>query len=130
MRRFDADGGHDADGYAGGATSLAADRDSPRLEGRPGRRPPDRLLARHPHLDAATTAGALATSAAREIARLEPAASRPRRTPHQEADKILVEAAAAGADLDDLKLVAQAAYEAWRAQEPDPEDDLAREGVR
>jgi len=40
-----------------------------------------------------------------------------------EADRILVDAAAAGADLDDLKLLAQAAYEAWRAQEPDPDDD-------
>ena len=40
-----------------------------------------------------------------------------------EADKILVDAATAGADLDDLKLIAQAAYEAWRAQEPDPEED-------
>ena len=40
-----------------------------------------------------------------------------------EADKILVEAAIAGADLDDLKLIAQAAYEAWREREPDPEQD-------
>jgi Domain of unknown function (DUF222) len=45
-----------------------------------------------------------------------------------EADQILVEAAKAGADLDDLKLLAQAAYEAWRAQEPDPEDDPAGRG--
>ena len=52
---------------------------------------------------------------------------RPRRL-QSEADRILVEAAAAGADLDDLKLLAQAAYEAWRAQEPDPEDDPAGRG--
>jgi Domain of unknown function (DUF222) len=40
-----------------------------------------------------------------------------------QADQILLEAATAGADLDDLKLLAQAAYEAWRAREPDPDDD-------
>ena len=80
-----------------------------------------RLLARHPHLDAATATGALTISWAREIAGWTG------RIDHdelqQEADKILVDAAAAGADLDDLKLIAQAAYEAWRAQEPDPEED-------
>ena len=52
-----------------------------------------------------------------------------RRRPLQaEADKILVEAAAAGADLDDLKLIAQAAYEAWREREPDPEEDRRGRG--
>ncbi len=39
-----------------------------------------------------------------------------------------MDAAAAGADLDDLKILAQAAYEAWRAQEPDPEEDPAGRG--
>ena len=43
----------------------------------------------------------------------------------QKADRILLEAAAAGADLDDLKLIAQAAYEAWRELEPDPDEDPA-----
>ena len=77
-------------------------------------------------LDAATATGAITISWAREIAAwtgridhddLQPAA-----------DNILVDAAAAGADLDDLKLLAQAAYEAWRAQEPDPDDDPAGKG--
>ena len=45
-----------------------------------------------------------------------------------QADQILVEAATAGADLDDLRLLAQAAYEAWRAQEPDPDDDPRGKG--
>ena len=80
-----------------------------------------RLLARHPHLDAATATGGLTISWAREIAAWTG------RIDHEElqgeADKILVDAAMAGADLDDLKLIAQAAYEAWRAQEPDPDDD-------
>ena len=80
-----------------------------------------RLLARHPHLDAATATGALTISWAKEIAGWTG------QIDHEElqaeADKILVEAATAGADLDDLRLIAQAAYEAWRAQEPDPDDD-------
>ena len=80
-----------------------------------------RLLGRHPHLDAATATGALTISWAREIAAWTG------RIDHDElqgeADKILVDAATGGADLDDLKLLAQAAYEAWRAQEPDPDDD-------
>ena len=85
-----------------------------------------RLLARHPLLDAATATGGITISWAREIAAWTG------RIDHDElqsaADQILVDAAAAGADLDDLKLLAQAAYEAWRAQEPDPEDDPAGRG--
>jgi hypothetical protein len=120
LRRFDADDGHDADGYASSATWLAAKNRLGRKDAKAAVRQM-RLLARHPHLDAATTAGGLTISWAREIAGWTD------RIDHdelqQEADEILVEAATAGADLDDLKLIAQAAYEAWRAQEPDPEED-------
>jgi hypothetical protein len=120
LRRFDADDGHDADGYANSATWLAAKNRLGRRDARAAVRQM-RLLARHPHLDTATTTGTLTISWAREIAgwtgRIDHDELR------QEADEILVEAATAGADLDDLKLIAQAAYEAWRAREPDPEDD-------
>ncbi len=120
LRRFDADYGHDADGYATSSAWLAArNRLGPR-DARAAVRQM-RLLARHPRLDAATATGALTISWAREIAGWTG------RIDHDdlqaEADKILVEAAAAGAGLDDLKLIAQAAYEAWRAQEPDPDED-------
>jgi hypothetical protein len=120
LRRFDADDGHDADGYANSATWLAAKNRLGRKDAKAAVRQM-RLLARHPHLDAATTTGALTISWAREIAGWTD------RIDHDElqaeADKILVGAAAAGADLDDLRLIAQAAYEAWRAQEPDPDED-------
>ncbi len=120
LRRFDADDDHDADGYANSATWLAAKNHLGRKDAKAAVRQM-RLLARHPHLDAATTTGALTISWAREIAGWTG------RIDHDElqteADQILVEAATAGADLDDLKLIAQAAYEAWRAQEPDPEED-------
>ena len=126
MRRFDAADDHDADGHATTAKWAEA---KTRLGGRDAKAAVRqmRLLARHPLLDAATATGAITISWAREIAAWTG------RIDHDglqsAADSILVEAAAAGADLDDLKLLAQAAYEAWRAQEPDPEDDPHGEGV-
>jgi hypothetical protein len=125
LRRFDAGDDHDADGYATAAAWLAAKNHLGRKDAKAAVRQM-RLLARHPHLDAATAAGAITISWAREIAGWTG------RIDHQElqaeADQILVEAATAGADLDDLKLLAQAAFEAWRAQEPDPEEDPAGRG--
>ena len=120
MRRFDAADDHDTDGYATTAAWLAAKTRLGRKDAKAAVRQM-RLLSRHPSLDAATATGAITISWAREIAAWTG------RIDHddlqQAADKILVEAATAGADLDDLKLLAQAAYEAWRAQEPDPDDD-------
>ena len=120
LRRFDAGDDHDADGYASSSAWLAAKNHLAPRDARAAVRHM-RLLARHPHLDAATATGALTVSWAREIAAWTG------RIDHEElqgeADKILVDAAMAGAGLDDLRLVAQAAYEAWRAQEPDPDDD-------
>jgi Domain of unknown function (DUF222) len=120
LRRFDADDGHDADGYATSAAWLAGKTHLDRKDAKAAVRQM-RLLARHPLLDAATTTGAVTISWAKEIAgwtgRID------QEELQQEADRILVESATAGADLDDLKLIAQAAYEAWRAREPDPEED-------
>jgi hypothetical protein len=120
LRRFDADDGHDADGYASAAAWLAAKNHLGRKDAKAAVRQM-RLLSKHPLLDAATAAGAITISWAKEIAAWTG------RTDHQElqqeADQILVDAATAGADLDDLKILAQAAYEAWRAQEPDPDED-------
>src|SRR5207248_4460407 len=36
-------------------------------------------------------------------------------------DKLLVDTAAAGANIEDLAIVARAAYERWRSQQPDPD---------
>jgi hypothetical protein len=120
LRRFDADDGHDADGYASSAAWLAGKTRLGRKDAKAVVRQM-RLLARHPLLDAATTTGAVTVSWAKEIAGWTG------RIDHEElqseADQILIDAAKAGADLDDLKIIAQAAYEAWRAQEPDPEED-------
>jgi hypothetical protein len=125
LRRFDAGYDHDADGYASSAAWLAARNHLGRKDAIAAVRRM-RLLARHPLLDAATTTGGLTISWAREIAGWTG------RIDHEElqaeADRILLDAAAAGAGLDDLKLLAQAAYEAWRAREPDPEEDPAGRG--
>src|SRR3984957_479659 len=125
MRRFDAADDHDADGYATTATWLAAKNHLGRKDAKAAVRQM-RLLGRHPLLDAATATGAVTVSWAREIAgwtgRID------HQELQQEADQILVDAAAAGADLDDLKLIAQAAYEAWRELEPDPDDDPRGKG--
>jgi hypothetical protein len=122
LRRFDASDDHDTDGYATAAAWLAAKTHLGRKDAKAAVRQM-RLLGRHPLLDAATAAGAITVSWAREIAAWTG------RIDHgelqSEADQILLDAATAGADLDDLRLLAQAAYEAWRAQEPDPEDDPA-----
>jgi Domain of unknown function (DUF222) len=120
LRRFDADDGHDADGYANAAAWLAGKTRLGRKDAKAAVRQM-RLMGRHPLLDDATATGAVTISWAREIAgwtgRIDDEELR------QEADRILVEAAAAGADLDDLRIIAQAAYEAWREREPDPEED-------
>ena len=120
LRQFDADDGHDADGYASSAAWLAWKTRLGRKDAKAAVRQMH-LLARHPLLDAATSTGAVTVSWAKEIAGWTG------RIDHEElqseADQILIDAAKAGADLDDLKIIAQAAYEAWRAQEPDPEED-------
>ena len=125
LRRFDAGDDHDADGYATSAAWLAGKTHLGRKDAKAAVRQM-RLLGRHPVLDAATAAGTLTISWAREIAgwtgRIDHHELR------QQADQILAEAAAGGADLDDLRLLAQAAYEAWRAQDPDPDDDPAGRG--
>jgi len=118
--RFDAADAHDADGYASSSAWLAAKTQLSRKDARAVVKQ-TRLLGGHPLLDDATAAGQLSRSWAREIAgwtsRLPVGDLRER------ADQILLEAAEAGANLDDLRIIAQAAYEAWRAQQPDPDDD-------
>jgi hypothetical protein len=123
LRRFDADGAHDADGFASTAAWLAAKTQLGRKDAKAAVRHM-RLLSRHPLLDEAAAAGTVTISWAREMAgwtgRIEDEDLR------QDADQILLQAAAAGADLDGLRVIAQAAYEAWRAQRPD--DDRPGQG--
>ena len=78
-----------------------------------------RLFRAHPVVAAAVASGELSESWAAEIAGWTgklPASWR------DGIDKLLVDTASAGASLEDLAVVAQAAYEKWRSQQPDPDD--------
>ena len=67
LRRFDADSGHDADGYASTAAWLAGRTGLGRKDAKAAVRQM-RLLARHPLLGDAAAAGTVTTSRAREMA--------------------------------------------------------------
>ncbi len=116
LRRFDADSAHDADGYSSTAAWLAYKTGLGRRDAKAAVKQM-RLLARHPLLAAAAAEGLVTTSWAREMAgwtgRIKDEELQ------EDADQILLQAATAGADLDGLRVIAQAAYEAWRAQRPD-----------
>ncbi|MGD0698411.1 MAG: DUF222 domain-containing protein [Trebonia sp.] len=116
LRRFDADSAHDADGYATTAAWLAARTGLGRKDAKAAVRHM-RLLGRHPLLDDAAAGGAVTISWAREMAGWTGKIGDPEM--QRDADQILLEAAQAGADLDGLRVIAQAAYEAWRSQHPD-----------
>ncbi len=119
LRRFDAAGAHDADGYPTSASWLAA---RTRMTLRDARADVKRMrrLGEHPGIQDALAGGQISESLGREMAEWT------RRLPGElrsETEQILLQAAAAGADLDDLKLIAAYALEKWRSQRPDPDDD-------
>ncbi len=118
LRRFDAADAHDADGYGSASAWLAAKAQLTRKDARAAVREMRRLGER-PQLDAALASGGLTRSWALAIAdwtRKLPAQMR------DETDRILLQAASAGASLDDLATIAACAIETWRAQQPDPDD--------
>jgi hypothetical protein len=118
LRRFDAADGHDADGYGSSSAWLAAKAGMSKQAARSMVRQM-RQLGDRPLLDAALAAGTVTDSLAFTIAgwtRKLPAQMR------TETDRILLEAAASGASLDDLSVIAACAIEKWRQQRPDPED--------
>ncbi len=119
LRRFDAADAHDADGYGSSSAWLAAKGQLTKKDARAA----VREMRRHderPRLAAALSEGRITQSWADEIAawtRKLPAELR------DETDKILLDAAAAGASLDDLATIAAYAIEKWRQQRPDEDDD-------
>jgi len=118
LRRFDAAGAHDADGYGSSSAWLAARAGMTKKEARISVRHM-RQLGDRPLLGDALAAGDITGSLAFTIAdwtRKLPAGMR------AETDRILLDAAAAGASLDDLATIAACAIEKWRQQQPDPDD--------
>jgi hypothetical protein len=119
LSRFDAAGGHDTDGYATSAAWLAGKCRITRQAAK-GAVGTMRQISSHPPLAGALDGGVISESWASEIARWTnrlPAEMR------EDADQILLDAAAAGAELKDLKMLADAAWEQWKSQRPDPDDD-------
>ena len=118
LRRFDAASAHDADGYGSSSAWLAAKAGMSKKAARASVRQM-RQLGGRPLLGTALAAGGITDSLAFTIAdwtRKLPADMR------EETDRILLDAAAAGASLDDLATIAACAIENWRQQQPDPDN--------
>ena len=130
LRRFDTADAHDADGYGSSSSWLAAKAGMTRKDARAAVRQM-RQLTERPLLDTALAAGDITDSLAFTIAgwtRKLPAQMR------AETDRILLEAASAGASTDDLAAIAAYAIETWRAQQPDsdgpdPDDRFVQLGT-
>jgi hypothetical protein len=118
LRRFDAASAHDTDGYGSSSSWLAAKAGMSKGAARASVRRM-RQLGDRPLLGTALADGDITDSLAFTIAdwtRKLPAGMR------TETDRILLEAAAAGASLDDLATIAACAIERWRQQQPDPDN--------
>src|SRR5215469_5450112 len=84
-----------------------------------------RRLDRHGRLAAAMTAGGIQESLAQEIAKWGGKLPDGKR---DEADAILLDAAAQGLPLADLSTLARSIDETWRSQHPDPDDGHGEPG--
>jgi hypothetical protein len=118
LRRFDAADAHDADGYGSTSAWLAAKAQLTRKDARAAVREMRRLGER-PRLDAALAAGDITRSWALAIADWTRKLPAPMR---DQTDRILLQAASAGASFEDLATIAACAIETWRAQQPDSDD--------
>src|SRR5215470_18749364 len=119
LRRFDAADGHDADGYGTSAAWLAAMAKMAKKDAKAAVRQM-RELNVHPHLHGALGRGEISASWADQIIewlRKLPAELR------DGTEKILADAAAAGASLEDLAAITAHALRQWQAQHPDPDED-------
>src|SRR5580704_4785335 len=119
LGRFDAADAHDSDGYGTSAAWLMAMTDMTRPDAKTKVRRM-RLLRGHPEMAGALADADISTSQALAIAewtRKLPAELR------AETINILVQAAQAGASLDDLRMIAGVALERWRASRPDADED-------
>ena len=118
LRRFDAANAHDADGYGSSSSWLTARAGMSKQAARAAVRNMRQLVER-PLLGEALAAGDITDSLAFTIAGWTRKLPPPMRAG---TDRILLEAAAAGASVDDLATIAGCAIERWRQQQPDPDD--------
>ena len=130
LRRFDAADAHDGDGYGSSSSWLAARARLTSKDARAAVREMRRLGGR-PRLEEALSAGQITRSWALAVADWTRKLPAPMR---DETDRILLEAVAADASLDDLATIAACAIETWRRQQPDadgpdPDDRYVQLGV-
>jgi hypothetical protein len=118
LRRFDAADAHHADGYGSSSAWLAAKGGMSKAAAKASVRRM-RQLGDRPLLGTALAAGGITDSLAFTIADWTRKLPPEMRT---QTDRILLDAAAAGASLDDLATIAACAIEKWRQQQPDPDD--------
>ena len=119
LARFDAADAHDCDGYGTSAAWLMAMTDMTRPDAKTKVRRM-RLLRDHPDMAGALADADISKSQALAIAEWTkklPAELR------AETITILVQAAQAGASLDDLRMIAGVALQQWRASRPDGDED-------
>jgi hypothetical protein len=119
LARFDAADAHDSDGYGNSAAWLMAMADMTRPDAKAEVRQM-RLLRDHPAMAGALADADISRSQALAIAEWTKRLPAELRT---ETVTILVEAATAGASLDDLRIIAAVAEQKWRASRPDEDDD-------
>src|SRR3984957_314573 len=122
LRRFGAVNGHDADGHGSASAWLTARAGLTRKAARSQVRQMRRLGER-PRLEAALAGAVLTESQADEVAEWT------RKLPGEmraATDEIIVAAAAAGAPLEDLAVIAAAAIERHRQRQPDADEDESK----
>ena len=120
LRRFDAADAHDAEGHGSASAWLAAKGQLTKRDALAAVRQM-RQYSQRPGLHDAVAAGDLSKSWADAFMRWT------RKLPAElqaDADKIMLEAAAAGASLQDLQTIAAATIEQWRSTRADPADDF------
>jgi len=119
LARFDAADAHDSDGYGTPQSWLAAMTKMTWKDAGAAVRQM-RTFGRHPDLAGAMAAGQVTQSWGLEIAGWT------QKLPAElvgPTDKILLDAAAGGATLDDLRMLFGCVYEQWRSQQPDDDGD-------
>ena len=82
-------------------------------------------LTRHRRIAETMTAGDISESWAKEIAAWTDKLPADKR---DEADAILLDAAASGLPLEDIAVLARTIHETWKAQHPDPDDGNGDDG--
>jgi Domain of unknown function (DUF222) len=117
LRRFDAADAHDADAHRTSASWLAT-RCRMTMPAARAQVRQMRVFSSRPVLHGALAAGDLSESWARSVAEWTRELPQEMR---EQVDKILIAAAAAGADLRDLATIAGLAVEKWRQSRPDPD---------